>query len=311
MRPDRDTDIGAGSWYNGSMSELRIGTCSWKYDSWRGIVYPQTGPFDYLQEYSRHFDTVEVDRWFWSLFEKDKPVLPRTGDAREYAAAVPEDFRFTVKAPNSVTLSHHYQKDKQALLRANPHFLSSELYGEFLARLEPMLGKVGVVMLQFEYLNKQKIANKGDFLEKLAAFLKKRPEKPELAIECRNPNYLDEDYFNCLKEHDAHHVFCQGYYMPPVWEIEAKYGGLLTDLAVLRLMGTDRKGIEAASNDSWNRIVEPRDRELAEIVPMLQRLRKRGQRVYVNINNHYEGSAPKTAEKLGKMVQEEAGKRRK
>jgi len=280
------------------MGELRIGTCSWKYDSWRGIVYPEAGAFDFLREYGKRFDTVEVDQWFWSLFEKDKPVLPRASDAAGYAAAVPAGFRFTIKAPNSITLSHHYRRDKAKPLKENPHFLSDELYREFLGRIEPLLDKTGAVMLQFEYLNKQKMASKGDFLKRLAAFLEKRPEGPALAVECRNPNYLDADYFDCLKQHGAHHVFCQGYYMPPVWEIEAKYGERLADLAVVRLMGSDRKAIEAQSGDRWDRIVEPRDDELAEIVPMLRRMRKRGQRVYVNINNHYEGSAPRTAEKV-------------
>jgi uncharacterized protein YecE (DUF72 family) len=280
------------------MNELRIGTCSWKYESWRGLVYPQEGPVDYLAEYSRHFATVEVDQWFWSLFESDRPALPRTADARRYAAAVPDDFRFTVKAPNSITLTHHYRRDKKTALQENPHFLSLELYGEFLERLEPMLPKIGLVMLQFEYLNKQKMASKGEFLDRLAAFLAKRPATPELAIESRNPNYLDEDYFACLKEHGAHAVFCQGYYMPPVWEVEAKYGDLLSGTVVLRLMGSDRKGIEMQSNDRWDRIVAPRDDELAEIAPMVQRLRKRGKKVYININNHYEGSAPRTGDKV-------------
>ena len=58
------------------MAEVRIGTCSWKYDSWRGIVYPEAGDFDYLQEYAKHFSTVEIDQWFWSLFAADKAVLP-------------------------------------------------------------------------------------------------------------------------------------------------------------------------------------------------------------------------------------------
>jgi uncharacterized protein YecE (DUF72 family) len=288
--------------YNAGMDSLRIGTCSWKYDSWRGIVYPREGAFDYLQEYGRHFDTVEIDQWFWSLFASDRPALPRQQDVRNYAAAVGEDFRFTVKAPNSVTLTHHYRKDRKEALKENPHFLSSELYGEFLQRLEPMLPKTGAVMLQFEYLNRQKMASKKEFLGKLAAFLAKRPKGPPLAIESRNPNYLDEEYFNCLREHGVHHVFCQGYYMPPVWEIEAKHGGLLSDLAVVRLMGSDRQRIEARSNDRWDRIVEPRDNELAEIVPMLRRLRKRGKTAYVNINNHYEGSAPRTAEKLRALI---------
>ena len=47
-------------------SFLHIGTCSWKYDSWRGIVYSDLKEKNYLREYSQHYSTVEVDQWFWS-----------------------------------------------------------------------------------------------------------------------------------------------------------------------------------------------------------------------------------------------------
>ena len=50
------------------MNKLHVGTCSWKYDSWKGIIYPEFGEINYLEEYSKHYKTVEVDQWFWSLF---------------------------------------------------------------------------------------------------------------------------------------------------------------------------------------------------------------------------------------------------
>ena len=50
------------------MSRLRIGTCSWRFPSWAGIVYSAAEGIDHLAEYARRYDTVEVDRWFWSLF---------------------------------------------------------------------------------------------------------------------------------------------------------------------------------------------------------------------------------------------------
>jgi hypothetical protein len=61
---------------------LRIGTCSWKYDSWKGLVYDpdkKYRPDDYLADYARHFTTVEIDQWFWSLFPSvaSLPLLPR------------------------------------------------------------------------------------------------------------------------------------------------------------------------------------------------------------------------------------------
>jgi len=284
------------------MGEVRVGTCSWKYDSWRGLVYPEKGAFDFLEGYARRFDTVEIDQWFWSLFAGDKAALPKEIDVKYYAGAVPENFRFTVKAPNAITLSHHYQKDKAAPLAANPHFLSLDLYRDFLDRLEPLAGKTGLVMLQFEYLNLKKIGSQGEFLEKLAPFLAGRPRTVPLAVECRNPKFLDEVYFKFLAEHDTHHVFCQGYYMPPVWEIESAFSELLTDTSVIRLMGSDRKGMEMKSNDDWSLVIEPKDDELQKIAAMVKNMRKRRKTVYVNINNHYEGSAPRTAEKIKSLL---------
>jgi uncharacterized protein YecE (DUF72 family) len=46
------------------MPKLRIGTCSWKYPSWVGLVYSAERGIDYLAEYARKYDTVEVDQWF-------------------------------------------------------------------------------------------------------------------------------------------------------------------------------------------------------------------------------------------------------
>ena len=89
--------------------KLHIGTCSWKYDSWRGLIYPQEKKINYLQEYSRHYRTVEVDQWFWSLFGEDTAVLPKTAVVSEYGSSVPDDFVFCAKVPNSITLTHHYR----------------------------------------------------------------------------------------------------------------------------------------------------------------------------------------------------------
>lgn len=34
------------------MAGIRIGTCSWKYDCWRGLVYPLKGKINHLKEYA-------------------------------------------------------------------------------------------------------------------------------------------------------------------------------------------------------------------------------------------------------------------
>ena len=49
----------------GEMSNrVKIGTCSWKYPSWKGILYSERVGKNYLSEYARHYDTVEIDQWF-------------------------------------------------------------------------------------------------------------------------------------------------------------------------------------------------------------------------------------------------------
>ena len=74
---------------------MRIGTCSWKYDSWKGLIYPDFGEFNFLEEYSKHYYTVEIDQWFWSL-NKDKAYLPKPNTVEEYNEVTPKDFKFTI-----------------------------------------------------------------------------------------------------------------------------------------------------------------------------------------------------------------------
>jgi uncharacterized protein YecE (DUF72 family) len=100
---------------------MRIGTCSWKYDSWKGLIYPDFGEFNYLEEYSKHYNTVEIDQWFWSL-NKSNVYLPKSNVVEEYNDSTPNDFKFTIKMPNSLTLTHPYKS-----YEPNPYFLSNEL----------------------------------------------------------------------------------------------------------------------------------------------------------------------------------------
>lgn len=150
---------------NATKSSLHTGTCSWKYDSWRGIIYSDLKQINYLREYSRHFSTVEIDQWFWSLFAGDKAVLPKPKVVKECADSVPEDFIFSIKVPNSITLTHHYKKQQSTSFQVNPHFLSVDVMKRFLELLAPLGDRIGPRNFQFEYLNKQKMGGVGEFVE--------------------------------------------------------------------------------------------------------------------------------------------------
>jgi uncharacterized protein YecE (DUF72 family) len=285
-------------------SYLRIGTCSWKYDSWKGLYYDEGKryrAFDYLGDYARHLDSVEIDQWFWSLFPAGVK-LPDRETARRYAESVPDDFVFTVKAPNALTLTHFYTRQPKAYAefanRPNALFLDVDLLHRFLEQLEPMHGKLGPVMFQFEYLNRKKMPHKEAFFEALHAFFDKAPSGFEYAVECRNPNYLFPAYFDVLKQHGVGHVYLEGYYMPPIGEVFDRHPAPTAGHAVIRLHGGDRLEIEGQTKEVWNRVVAPKPEGIASAVRMVGELSAKRTVIYLNVNNHFEGSAPLTIERF-------------
>jgi uncharacterized protein YecE (DUF72 family) len=172
------------------MAEFRIGTTSWKFPSWDGLVYSAPRGIDYLAEYSKLYDTVEVDQWFWSLFGTDRVRLPAASDVESYRAAVPDHFRFSVKVPNAITLTHFYRKSKSDPLKPNPWFLSTDLFRRFLSSIEPLSDVLGPLMFQFEYLGRQKMPSQGQFEDRFGAFVAGLPAGVQYALEIRNPQLL-------------------------------------------------------------------------------------------------------------------------
>jgi len=283
------------------MPKLIIGTCSWKYDSWKGIIYPNEDKINFLKEYAKHYNSVEVDQWFWSLFDIVK--LPEKKTVEEYKKSVPKDFKFTIKVPNSITLTHYYGRNKSEPLRKNPYFMSVDLFEEFLRTMNPIKNQIGSLIFQFEYLNKQKMSSMSEFQRHLHQFFTSLPaDVPPMSIETRNPYYLNSSYFRFLKDLDLNNVFLQGYFMPPIVGIYSKYKEYIKGQTIIRLHGPDRSGIEKMSGKNWNKIYIPRDEELKDIVEMIKDLNNRDVDVYLNVNNHYEGCAPITIEKVQKLL---------
>lgn len=266
------------------------------------MVYSDAAKPDYLREYAQHYDTVEVDQWFWSLYGPDKVVLPNPRVVQDYAAAVPDTFRFGVKLPNALTMSHFHLKAKTDPLVANPHFLSLDLLQSFLDRLAPMREKLGPLMFQFGYLNRQMVPSQGAFLDKLGAFVERLPSGYTWGIETRNPNFLNNPQFAFLQKHNMAHVWIQGYYMPPIFGLYQQHADLLTDNVVIRLHGPDREGMEDRAGKDWSQIIEPRDEDLNKLAIMLRDLAAGRRNVWLFANNHFEGCAPRTIGRIREQL---------
>jgi uncharacterized protein YecE (DUF72 family) len=257
------------------------------------LVYsrPRRRAAEYLGEYAAKYRTVEIDSWFYKV--------PPEAEVGEYAAAVDADFRFTCKAPQELTLAHL----RGAPAQRNPRFLSAELFRTFSERIKPLGERIGAIILEFEYLNRQKMSGEAEFLSRLGDFADSIPRSPPVAIECRNGNYMNAEYFALLKEKRLIPVFSEKRYMPPVAGLYGEYGGYLGDTAILRLLGGDRAEMEARTGERWDRIVGEQPGK-GEIVRMVRNLMIQGKQVYVNVNNHYEGSAPLTVESIRRQLEE-------
>ncbi len=161
-------------------------------------------------------------------------------------------------------------------------------------------------MFQFEYLNKQKMASKEAFFEAFGTFMEKAPKGVAYAVEIRNPNYLSKPFFDFLAGHKLGFVYLDGYYMPPIGTIFETYKPAPARFSVIRLHGGDRGEIEKETGEVWNRIVAPKPEALRAAARItIENIRKKIKTI-VNVNNHFEGSAPLTIERFLETLKKES-----
>lgn len=86
--------------------------------------------------------------------------------------------------------------------------------------------------------------------------------------------------------------------MPPIAEVAAKLGIRTAPFSIIRLHGPDRAGIEEQTGGTWNKIIAPKDDRLGATAEIIRQNMAAGVDTYVNVNNHYEGSAPLTVQRL-------------
>ena len=81
---------------------LSVGTSGFSYKEWKGPFYPEKLPNrDMLAFYGKHLSAVEINNTFYRL--------PKKEVVENWAAQVPEGFRFSIKAPRSIT---HFRRLK-------------------------------------------------------------------------------------------------------------------------------------------------------------------------------------------------------
>ena len=161
------------------MAEPRLwtGTSGFSYKEWKGSFYPEKLPATKMLEYySRQLSSVEINNTFYRL--------PRAEMLEKWAAQVPDDFAFVLKASRRIT---HMKRLKDA---GDPlDYLVTTAVGALGARLGPILFQLP------PYLRKD--------VERLRDFLAIVPDTVRAAFEFRHESWFGDDVYQALADHGA------------------------------------------------------------------------------------------------------------
>ncbi len=294
-------------------SRLRLGTSSWHFPGWAGLVwygeYEQSMLSKHgLAAYAQHplLRSVSIDRSFYRPLSASQFAV--------YAAQVPDDFRFVVKAPSLVADAMLRGEDGRGM-QPNPAFLDPRLAAlEFVQPALDGLGhKVGALVFQLSPLPGPMLAGLPDIFTRLRAMLSAlpalHPVAPDgvIAVEVRNPEFLTPAFVEVLRETGA--TYCLGVHpkLPPIAGqlpiLRALWPGpMVCRWNLNRLHGA--YGYEAAKGlyEPFNRLVDPDPETREALARVIVGTTRAGHNAFVTMNNKAEGSAPLSVLALAEEV---------
>ncbi|NMM79633.1 hypothetical protein B2J86_01580 [Acidovorax sp. SRB_14] len=293
--------------------QLRLGTSSWAYPGWNGLVWDGDYPDAVLSKhglaaYAQHplLRCVSIDRSFY------RPLT--ASQYGHYAAQVPADFRFVVKAPSLVTDALVRGEDGRGR-QANTAFLDPELaLREFVQpALDGLGAKVGALVFQLSPLPLAQLDRWPALLRRLRAMLLAQPglapTAPDgvLAVEVRDPECLTPEFAAVLREAGA--TYCLG--------LHAKMPRLEAQLPLLRALWPGplvcrwnlnplhgAYGYEEAQAvySPYDKIVDPDPETRALLARTIAGITGAGQNAFVTVANQAEGCAPLSVRALAQLV---------
>lgn len=297
-------------------TEIRLGTSSWFFPGWRGLVYegvhPQTALSKRgLEAYAQIplLRTVSLDRTFYA------PIT--SVEYARYAAQVPDHFSFVVKAPALVCDAVVRDEEGRGKV-SNPHFLDASIATrEFVVPCLDGLGhKAGPLVFQISPLPRSMVEEAPMLVERLAVFFAALPRDlggrvPFYALELRNAELLTPRLMKMLGSVGVR--YCVGLHdrMPEVERQEAALNALDGDTpGDLVVRWNLHRGFvyQAAKQryEPFDRLVDEDPQTRSTLARMAVRAFKAKRRVWITANNKAEGSAPlsllKLAEEIGQNM---------
>lgn len=237
--------------------KLHIGTSGWHYKHWIGTFYPDgTREADQLALYKQRFNTVELNNSFYHL--------PDAKTFKNWAAATPEDFIFSVKGSRFITHMKKLNVSKADINR-------------FLNRVSKLGDKAGPVLFQLPPRWKLNA-------ERLELFLSRLDDQYRYVFEFRNDTWYDEQVYELLRQYNC--AFC-------IYELAGHHSPeeVTADFVYIRLHGQGAKYQGSYSTTT-----------LKKWAAKCKAWQKAGKDVYIYFDNDQAGYAAFNAQKLQKLT---------
>ncbi len=279
---------------------LHLGTSSWSFPGWRGLVYERHHGRERLAReglaaYAQHplLRCVGLDRTYYAPLAAEEYA--------RYAAAVPPDFRFVVKAEERLTVARFPRHARYGARagEANPDFLDAGLAARSVIgpATEGLGPKLGVIVFQ---LPPQARMHPAELADRLHAFLTRLPRGPAYAVEIRVADWLTDHHAAALAAAGAVHCLTVHPSMPGLaTQAACTRDARAGPLVVRWMLGGGQRYEDARERYApFDRLVDEDPASRAGIAGLCAEAAEAGRAAYVVINNKAEGSAPLSARRL-------------
>lgn len=291
-------------------SWLRLGTSSWSFPGWKGILYGGDPSASLLAKrglgaYAQNplFRTVGIDRSYYRPLD--------LADWRSYAEQVPADFRAISKAWSEVSTLVFPKMAGDRAGQPNPKFLDPEIAMErvVLPCIEGFGANAGPIVFEISPVPRGHLPPVGEVVERIDRLLAKLPHELDYAFELRNRELLDPTYFDVLAKHGASHVLNFWGSMPRIREQAEHFDFARAGHLVLRLMlpPHTRYAEAKAAYDPFDKIALEQPEMRDDVVWLVSQMAGiAAPEVFVVVNNKAEGSSPLTVRALAERIASDA-----
>lgn len=277
---------------------IRLGTSSWTYADWNGIVFPgNPSPKELAAEglayYARNplFTTVSLDRAYYA------PVPD--ADLERYDAQLPEGFQCLVKVWSGVTTYRDRRTGEKI-----PTFLDVRAFEDaVVAPLRRSFSKrVGALVLEFPPF--AQVPPPDAFARRLDRFLSEAPRDFPISVELRNRELFTRRYLDVLIANRVGHTINYWEAMPDVGAQCAMPGVLDADPVVCRVLikpGTRYEQRKAALMP-FNAVKDPDPKMRADVARLAEICVRERKKLFITVNNKSEGCSPLTVRALAERI---------